>query len=138
MIDLHIGVTAEGHALLDSADFSTVTDVDGHTPLMFDYRASGRTSWEQWDETPWFFGDNEDEQERGSHVVIRCATVGSALENLGWLIHEGIELVPMRFERQKGTLAAITLAEDSAECLLSIEAGNNPLTYSVEETTFTI
>lgn len=121
MIDLHIGVTAAGHELLDSPDFQTVMDTDGHRPTLIDFRDRGLTSWEQWYEEPWEF---EDGLEAGSHVVIRCASIASALENLAWIVHEGVELVPMRFKEQANTVAAITSADDWEDCYLNIDLAN--------------
>lgn len=122
--DLHIGLSAEQAARMRDEFTSGMQDpdLDGPPPEMYQGAEIGGTSWEQWGEEP-FEGADEYPPDYAEHVVIRHSTVSSALLTLGMLRVDGFDLLPMRFPRQEGIIAAITESEDWAECFISILAG---------------
>lgn len=127
--DLHVGLPADQVERFLSDDFVPVSHETGLRPGKYAIGHetdgdTGRTSWEQWGEQPWDFAGHADREdttssdpdwEKGFHVVIRCENIGSAIENFGWLWHEGFTFIPARFPGSHGTIGVVSQAEDWAE-----------------------
>lgn len=125
LIALHVGLRAEQIDLFMSDDFMPVADVDGYRPQKY-LSSDERPSWEQWEEPAWEAEDSTDDApgpEVGRHVMIYCASISSALENYGWMLHEGFQPVLMQFKNQRRTIGVVTKADEWSEAFININAG---------------